>query len=365
MDPIAHGFSGAALAASGLRRAGRLGTAALVLGAVAPDIDALMMLAGPYTALAHRRGLTHGVGAAVVLPLVVTGLLLAWDRGGMRRGKPGAPPARGAVLYLLASLGVVVHLGLDWVNNYGIRLLMPFDERWFYGDALFVIDPWLWAILGGATFLAWSRRPAAWVVAGLVALLLSLAIFATDLVGPGARAAWCGALVLVVLGRLGLGRRGGDAFDSGPIGKAALVAAGLYIGANLALNLPIEARVRAALAERGTADIQDIMIAPVPAYPGRRFVVIEEAGGYRTGTWNWLATPSFELAGRRIAKGLDDPAVRAAAATSDARNFLSWSRYPYAVVEPLAEGYVVRFEDARYAAGGGIRGPRVHVRGER
>ena len=24
---------------------------------------------------------------------------------------------------------------------------MPFDHRWFYGDAMFIIDPWLWLAL--------------------------------------------------------------------------------------------------------------------------------------------------------------------------------------------------------------------------
>jgi inner membrane protein len=361
MDPIAHGLSGATLAASGLRRATPLGTAALVLGAVAPDVDALMMLAGPYTALAHRRGWTHGVGALVALPLVLTALLLLWERGVTRRRRPEAPPARAGTLLLLGGLGVMLHLAFDWVNNYGVRLLMPFDGRWFYGDALFVIDPWLWAILGGATFLTWSRRPASWALAGSGALLLSLPLFLTDLVGPGVRAVWGALLALVVLARVWLGRRSPSGFDAAPIGRAALVVTALYVGASLALNLPVERQVRAALAARGAGEVLDLMVAPVPAYPGRRFVVVEEAEGYRTATWDWFASPRLELAEGRISKGLDAPQARAAAATLDAQNFLAWSRYPYAVIEPLAQGHLVRFEDARYALDGGIRGPRVRV----
>ena len=45
---------------------------------------------------------------------------------------------------------MLTHPVLDWLNNYGIRLLMPFSPRWFYGDAVFIIDPWLWLALGGA-----------------------------------------------------------------------------------------------------------------------------------------------------------------------------------------------------------------------
>ncbi len=30
---------------------------------------------------------------------------------------------------------------MDWLNSYGVRLLMPFSNRWFYGDALYIVDP--------------------------------------------------------------------------------------------------------------------------------------------------------------------------------------------------------------------------------
>ena len=55
---------------------------------------------------------------------------------------------------LLSYLGVLTHVALDWLNTYGVRLLMPFDRRWFYGDTLFIIDPWLWLALGGGVWLA-------------------------------------------------------------------------------------------------------------------------------------------------------------------------------------------------------------------
>jgi len=33
------------------------------------------------------------------------------------------------------------------------RLLMPFNDTWFYGDTLFIIDPWVW-LLAGAEVMA-------------------------------------------------------------------------------------------------------------------------------------------------------------------------------------------------------------------
>src|SRR5262245_35026299 len=145
MDPIAHTFLGGTLAATGLRRATPLATAALLIGANVADVDVVTSFAGNYAALAHRRGWTHGVLALAVLPFVVTGLLLLWDRA--RAGRPGHSPARAGPLLGLVTLGLLSHPTLDWLNNYGMRWLMPFDGRWFYGDALFIVDPWVWLVL--------------------------------------------------------------------------------------------------------------------------------------------------------------------------------------------------------------------------
>ena len=36
---------------------------------------------------------------------------------------------------------------------------MPFDDTWFYGDVLYIADPWMWAILAVALIAArWGRN---------------------------------------------------------------------------------------------------------------------------------------------------------------------------------------------------------------
>ena len=42
---------------------------------------------------------------------------------------------------------------MDWLNSYGVRLLMPFSDRWFYGDALYIVDPLLYLLFGAAIVL--------------------------------------------------------------------------------------------------------------------------------------------------------------------------------------------------------------------
>ena len=35
---------------------------------------------------------------------------------------------------------------------------MPFRETWYYGDSVFIMDPWLWLILGTGWLI--GRKPA-------------------------------------------------------------------------------------------------------------------------------------------------------------------------------------------------------------
>ena len=94
MDPIAHTFTGMALAAAGLRRATPLAATALFMGVNAPDVDVFVSFGPEFEQLAFRRGWTHGVLALALWPFVLTGILLAWDRFVRLRRKPDAAPAR-------------------------------------------------------------------------------------------------------------------------------------------------------------------------------------------------------------------------------------------------------------------------------
>lgn len=363
MDPVAHAFSGSAAAAAGLRRVTPLATAALVLGAIAPDIDAVLMFGDEFHALAHRRGLTHGIAAVFALPLFIVPVLVAWDRYVRRRRDPAAAPARPVALYWLAAAAVALHLAFDWINNYGVRLLMPFDGRWFYGDALFVIDPWLWLLLGGVSFLAWSARTPALAAWSALWLLLSWPVFTSELVGASARALWVIGLAGIVVIRWRWHGQGGRS----PVRQEMLARVGLglaiaYILLAVAANAPARREIAAVLVGEGIAVSGRIMIAPVPGRPLAGFVVAETPAGYVLGDWHWRAQPRFEVRRNPLPARLDRPEVVAAAATPAARDFLTWSRFPYAEVETAGDDVFVRFRDARYAGGrGGIPGPTVRL----
>ena len=193
-------------------------------------------------ALGFRRGWTHGSLALVVLPFLQTALLLLYARlmGGRRPAgrATGAPPVRPAWLLALSAFAILTHPFLDWLNNYGMRWLMPFRGTWFYGDSVFIMDPWLWLILGGGWLV--GRKPSA--VLFSVWLLFTAAIVwvvrhrsPSDLIVVGVVA----TLMLVAL--LWRGKRS--------FAAAALIVASIYIGARLTIHGVTAMRVRPAATE--------------------------------------------------------------------------------------------------------------------
>ncbi len=155
---------------------------ALIIGANLPDVDAacFFWLEGTEH-LGFRRGITHGPPAMVLLPLILGGPLWWYDRWQTRRGtRPEARlPVRFKWLFLLGLIGCLSHPALDWLNVYGIRFFEPFSSHWAYGDTLFIIDVWWWALLGFGVWFSLRRERAGktwrWpAVATLAASLLYL-----------------------------------------------------------------------------------------------------------------------------------------------------------------------------------------------
>src|SRR6266496_4192208 len=64
-----------------------------------------------------------------------------------------APKIKYHGLLVASLIAAVTHPLMDWTNNYGVRPLLPWDGRWFYGDLVFIVDPYIWLVLGGAMFL--------------------------------------------------------------------------------------------------------------------------------------------------------------------------------------------------------------------
>lgn len=277
MDNLTHSLVGALLGQAGLKKKTGLAMPALIIGANLPDVDAacFFWLDG-VEHLGFRRGITHGPPALLLLPLVLAGLLWGFDRWQTGRGKrpEGRLPVSFKWLYLLSLIGCLTHPAMDWMNVYGVRLLEPFSSVWSYGDTLFIIDIWLWLLMGFGTWFSLRQEKRA-------------------------------------------KENGGDFMKPARIAIAAVLA---YIGLNAGLTYGAEAN------PSETPTGADIVIAsPPPIMAWHRDVITGGNGLYAV---NGEALPGIPL------DRCDFTELRAKDANVDA--FLFWARTP--LVEPREDG---------------------------
>ena len=149
-----HTFVGLAIARTG---AGKWAPRAAVTAVIAsnfPDIDSIAGLWGTGAYLDHHRGITHSLIGVPVFALLLSVVMYFFS------GKFWPT-------YAVALISMGTHPALDYLNSYGVRPLLPWSRKWFYGDAVDIIDPYLdLLLLIGILAGAWSpriRRGAAWV----------------------------------------------------------------------------------------------------------------------------------------------------------------------------------------------------------
>src|SRR6476661_4260581 len=171
MDNLTHSLVGIAAAKAGLEKLSPGATFLCVLAANAPDSDIVVLLfSDRWSFLEHHRGITHSIvgvlSLAILLPVLfyLVDILLARIR---------KRPKQFVFSGLLVSSLVVsaTHPLLDWTNSYGIRFLLPWNHRWFYGDFVFIVDPFIWLILGSACFLLTARTKLLkflWLIIGVM-----------------------------------------------------------------------------------------------------------------------------------------------------------------------------------------------------
>ena len=294
MDNVCHTLVGAAMAAAGLRSRTAYAGAALMIGANLPDVDVLVFTTS-IPSISFRRGWTHGVVGQLLLPVALTLVLLLWAR--WRRPPPDGPPVRGWWLLALSVLALYSHLLLDFLNTYGLRFLAPLDWRWFYGDAVFIVDPWLWLVLGAGVWAARRRR------------------------APQ-------------LARIALG-----------------VAAGYVAVMVASAAITREAVLREWRASRGY-EPSALMVGPVPVSPFSHEVIIDAGSHYETGTYRFWS-PRLRLDSARIQKNANAPEVASARTAPAIRSFLVWSRFPFWQIQHTEAGTVVTVQDVRFRVGGG------------
>ena len=311
MDNLCHLLVGAAIGKAGLAKRTTLGMSTLVIANNLPDLD-VAVFATNTLAMSFRRGWTHGVLAQAALPIALTGAMLAYDRlvvqPSTRRNASLwpvklQPKAKAGELLLLSYIGVLLHVLMDLMNSYGVRLLMPFSGQWFYGDALFIVDPWLYLALGIGWWLSWRRD---------------------------------------VKGRARASRPA----------RMGVALAAAYVGVMLVSSVIARGAVRDGLVRAGRPADTRFMVTPVAVNPFSREVVVDVGDRYEKGNLWFDPLAHFRPAGFGMAKGMDDPDAQPALQSARARAFLLWSRFPFVQVERTTSPPTIWINDYRYSNAG-------------
>jgi inner membrane protein len=286
LDNVCHALVGAACVRARVAAPARLGLMTSVIAANLPDLDVLVF-ASDVPLVAFRRGWTHGVLAQAVMPAALAGLMFVAAK---RRSGSAEKVALGPLI-LLSYLGVVLHVFMDYLNNYGVRFLMPFSGRWFYGDSLFIVDPWLWILFGTAVVVGGRNRVRA------ARILIAVAA----------------AYILIMMG-----------------------------SARAAKSIVADAWLRGT----GTP-AQSLMVGPVPVNPFRKAVIIDAGDRYRRGTFNWFDRRTV-FSDAAIEKNAGHPAVSVARHDRRIAGILVWARFPFWEIVPATEGTRVTVRDVRF-----------------
>jgi len=363
MDGLTHSLLGLTSAKAGLARWSPYATVVCILSANAPDIDVISgFFGGRWTLLHYHRGITHSIIGTLALGFLIPSIFYAVDRAiAQRRKRPPQIRYRGLLIASLIAAGT--HPLMDWTNNYGVRPLLPWSGKWFYGDLVFIIDPYIWLVLGGAVFLLTSNRRLkviGWSVLGIASTLLILLVPAqrglTSTVVLVVRAIWILGLLAFVLARsFNLPRRLRKS-----IAFAALAFVVCYWGALALMHHAAyeNAFTRAGqLAAEHGEHLVRVAAMPTAANPLRWQSVAEtDRAFYRF--FVGVAQPSTSPDRFEKPSGLSEQLVSDASLDPRAQVLLGFARFPLARVESenCIGQTLVQFADLRYTEPGGARG---------
>jgi len=144
MDNVTHTLVGLMLSRAGgfnsnKARGEKGASVAIMLAANAPDMDTYNFLNDSLAYLQVHRGYTHALAFAPLVALVPLLLVKAFTRTKVTMAT--------AITYIGCLVAVLSHLLLDWTNVYGIRLMLPFNAKWYRLDSTDIIDPVILGIL--------------------------------------------------------------------------------------------------------------------------------------------------------------------------------------------------------------------------
>jgi len=357
MDNLTHSFLGLTLAKAGLEKLSPGATALCLLAANAPDADIVVLAFGDrWSFLQHHRGITHAIvgvaSIAVLLPLIFYGV----DRL-VARFRHQSPATKFKGLLIASVIASATHPLLDWTNSYGIRFFLPWSQQWSYGDLVFIVDPYLWLILGGAAFLLTARtRFLKFIWVGVAAALTFLVITRSSALPSQSlfAALWIVMLVvLIVLAVKGAGERWKEKIAF--VAFTFVVCYWSFLGITHARALAQGSEEAAAIATTNGETVTRLAAMPRLATPFRWDCVFEtERATYRfelalSGATNDPAPVRYAKPGSEL-KGVVDEVLQ----QRPAQIFLNFARFPVMqLADPNCTARtLVQLADMRYTEPG-------------
>jgi inner membrane protein len=301
MEPVTHALTSIALGRAGLNKISRTATPMLLVSGLAADADWVTRFGGASAFLHGHRTATHSLlGTVVIIAAVTAGFWLAGRK--YPKLSVGMFPA-----LLICAFGAGVHLFLDLLNGYGVKLMWPFGTKWYALDIADSVDAWMIFFL----------------LAGL--LLPELFRLVLDEIGskPGKRGRQHGAIVglslvtVFIAGRAVAHERAIALLDS------------REYRSQVPLEVAAFPRPSTPLVWSGVAETDNALVnVNVPLGPGAIFDPDHADVHFK---------PEESLTLKNAVK------------SATAIDFLNYSRFPLASVQPEGDGYEVRLRDMRFA----------------
>ncbi len=147
--------------------------AAALIGSNIADLDLFLtnLTPAPLGYLLHHRGFTHTLLALPLQVILITGILWLWCRWKSHV----ITTVQWCQISLVAFLGALLHLAMDALNVYGIHPASPWHNKWYYGDTLFIVEPWLWGALIPLMVITTTHKWVKWLLIALISLIPTLA----------------------------------------------------------------------------------------------------------------------------------------------------------------------------------------------
>ncbi len=186
----------------------------------------------------------------------------------------------------MALFGTLPHLGMDSLNSYGVHPFWPFNNEWFYGDSVFIVEPLYWIAAAPMFFVLrtiWAR-----VVLGFALLIALAATVVTYSAQPG----WYLGIVMLTASFLYTSKRASARAAAWTSAVTAVGVTSMFIVAGLAAAHRAEAIDAQAFPSEQRVDH---VLTPRFASPLCWDVLMVQTGG---GQYIGSGGDSHELAGR-------------------------------------------------------------------